>query len=307
MNADAHADEAARPRWDGQWSLVLADAGRRPVGLPTLAATAIPAGEASFVFTDAKGQADRPVRVFTYRPAQCDTKCPIQFVMHGKSRTAENYRRYWKGPAERYGFIVVAPEFSTKFWPGDASYNLGDVAAQSDPAKWSYALIEHLFDAIRDGQQDYRIFGHSAGSQFVHRFMILLPGNRAAVAVAANAGRYAMPEWRQDKARFPWPDSLAGSPAGEKELRQALARKVLVMVGEKDVDPNHKDLDRSAGSMAQGANRVERGQAFFRAAADAARELGVNFAWEFATVPDAAHSGSKMSLAAADRTWGAKK
>lgn len=271
---------------------------------PAQAATAIPAGEASFVFSDALGQPDRPVRVFTYRPTQCDTKCPIQFVMHGKGRTAENYRRYWKSAADRHGFIVVAPEFSTRHWPGEEGYNFGDVAAQSDRGKWSYALIEHLFDAIRDGHGDYRIFGHSAGSQFVHRFMILLPDNRASVAIAANAGRYAMPEWRGDKAVFPWPDSLAGSPAGEKELRQALGRRLTVMVGELDVDPNHKDLDRSAGAMAQGANRVERARAFFRAAGNAAQELGVHFAWEFATVPGSAHSGAKMSRAAATLVYG---
>jgi poly(3-hydroxybutyrate) depolymerase len=277
------------------------------LSLPAPAATAIPAGEASFEFVDAKGRADRPVRVFTYRPAQCDAKCPLQFVMHGKGRTAQNYRRYWKGAADRHGFIVVAPEFSTRQWPGDEAYNLGDVAAQPDREKWSYSLIEHLFDEIRDGREDYRIFGHSAGAQFVHRFVFLLPGNRAAAAVAANAGRYAMPEWRKDKAAFPWPDSLAGSPAGEQELRQALARKVYVMVGEKDVDPNHRDLDRSAGPMAQGANRVERGRSFFKASGDAAQELGVKFAWELAIVPGSAHSGSKMSLAAAELVYGTRR
>ena len=271
-----------------------------------MAATPVPSGESSFEFADAKGRADRPVRVFTYRPGKCDAKCPIQFVMHGKGRTAQNYRRYWKGAAERYGFIVVAPEFSAKQWPGEETYNFGDVAAQAEREKWSYSLVEHLFDEIRDGQKDYRIFGHSAGAQFVHRFLVLLPGNRASLAIAANAGRYAMPEWRKEKAQFPWPDSFAGSPAGEKELRQALARKMLVLVGENDTDPNHKDLDKSAGSMAQGANRVERGRNFFRAAGATAKELGAHFAWEFAIVPGSAHSGSKMSAAAAELTWGAK-
>ena len=50
------------------------------------AKTEIPPGKWSFVFTDAKGRADRPMRVYTYRPRECDTKCPIQFVLHGLKR-----------------------------------------------------------------------------------------------------------------------------------------------------------------------------------------------------------------------------
>ena len=34
------------------------------------AATPVPSGRWSFVFTDAKGRAARPSRVFTYRPKQ---------------------------------------------------------------------------------------------------------------------------------------------------------------------------------------------------------------------------------------------
>ena len=52
------------------------------------ATTPIPNGNWSFVFTDAKGQPDRPMRVYTYRPRLCDTKCPILFVMAGVKRDA---------------------------------------------------------------------------------------------------------------------------------------------------------------------------------------------------------------------------
>ena len=45
--------------------------------LPTVAATPVPSGRWSFVFTDQKGRPDRPIRVFTYRPKACDSTCPI--------------------------------------------------------------------------------------------------------------------------------------------------------------------------------------------------------------------------------------
>lgn len=270
------------------------------------AKTEIPPGKWSFVFTDAKGHADRPMRVYTYRPRKCDTRCPIVFVMHGVTRTASHYRDYWELPADSYDVIIVAPEFNTRNWPQEENYNLGEVARHADREKWAYSAIEHLFDEVRDGQNGYAIFGHSAGGQFVQRMAFLRPDNRATVMVAANAGYYLMPEWRKDKAGPAYPYSLVESKAGEAELRQALQRRLIVMLGEKDIDPDHKDLNKSAGAMKQGPNRLERGENFFKAATAAAGDLGVKLGWELVEVPGVAHSAERMSRAAARSLYGTK-
>ncbi|MGE0355356.1 MAG: hypothetical protein AB7P08_00435 [Burkholderiales bacterium] len=272
--------------------------------LPAQAATPVPSGKWSFVFNDKRGHADRQVRVYTYRPRQCDSTCPILFVMHGRKRNASAYRDYWELPADRHGFLVIAPEFAERQWPKAAAYSLGDVADNASREKWSYSVIEHLFDEMRDGQKDYRIFGHSAGAQFVHRMLLLLPDNRASAAIVANAGWYLMPEWRGDKVAAKYPYSLVESPAGERELRQALARKVFVLLGEADTKTDDPDLERSDGAMKQGANRVERGENFFGAASGAAAALGVKLGWELSYVPGVGHEGGKMSAAAADIVWG---
>ena len=161
------------------------------------AATPVPSNKWSFMFADAKGRPDRPVKVYTYRPRQCDSTCPIVFVMHGVKRDASNYRTHWELAADRWGFIVIAPEMIS--WPKAAAYNLGDVTEQADREKWAFSFIEHLFDEVRDGQKTYRIFGHGAGAQFVQRMAMFLPENRASVMIAANPGWYTMPEWRKDK------------------------------------------------------------------------------------------------------------
>lgn len=272
-----------------------------------MAATPVPSGKWSFVFADKRGHADRPMRVYTYRPRQCDETCPIQFVMHGVNRNASDYRDYWELAADRYGIIVVAPEFSQANWPKGAGYNRGDVDATDEREKWAFAAIEHLFDEIRAGQKDYRIFGHSAGAQFVHRFLYFRPGNRASVAVAANAGWYTLPEWREGKAKFKWPHSLVEARVGEKEAREAMGRRLLVLLGEGDTDPNDPNLDRTEGSAAQGAHRLERGENFFKAATTLARETGAAFAWELSYVPGTSHKGAEMSRAAADLLYGAGK
>jgi poly(3-hydroxybutyrate) depolymerase len=167
------------------------------------AATPVPSGRWSFVFTDAKGRPDRPIRVYTYRGRKCDSECPILFVMSGVKRNAYDYLAYWELAADRYSFIVIAPEFSNERWPKARAYSQGDVEENPNRERWAFSAIEHLFDEVRVTQKDYMIFGHSAGGQFVQRMAFLLPDNRASVMVAGNPGWYTWPEWRKDKADTP--------------------------------------------------------------------------------------------------------
>jgi poly(3-hydroxybutyrate) depolymerase len=270
------------------------------------AATPIPDGRWRFQFIDAKGRPDRPLDVYTYRPRRCDSKCPIVFVLHGMSRNASTYRDYWELIADKHEVLVVAPLFSNRDWPRAAAYNLGDVADQANREKWAYSAIEHLFDEVREGQNGYAIFGHSAGGQFVHRMAFFLPDNRATVMAAANPGWYTMPEWRKEKANDPFPYSLVDAKVGEAELRKALARRFILLAGEKDDDPDAENLSKSAGAERQGATRIERAENFFKAATAAASEAGVKFGWELIEVPEVAHSGAGMSKAAADAMFGKK-
>src|ERR1700754_2246344 len=87
------------------------------MAVPALAATPVPSGRWSFVFNDAKGWPDRPIRVYTYRGRKCDSSCPILFVMSGERRNAYDYLAYWELAADRWSFIVVAPEFNKENWP----------------------------------------------------------------------------------------------------------------------------------------------------------------------------------------------
>lgn len=267
------------------------------------AATEIPPGKWSFTFVDAKGHPDRPVRVYTYRPARCDAKCPMVFSIHGVSRTASNYRDNWELAADRYHLVIVAPEFSKQHWSG---YNEYDVRKEPNREKWAFSVIEHLFDEVGDGRKEYAIFGHSAGGQFVHRMAFYLPANRASVMAAANPGWYAMPEWRKDKGADPFPYSLVETGIGEAEVRQALRRRFFLLLGEKDIDAEHKDLRRTGEAMKQGATRLERGENYFKAVTATAAGLGEKLAWELREVPGVAHQAPPMSRYAADAIFGGK-
>jgi len=271
--------------------------------IPALAATQVPSGRWSFVFTDQKGRADRPIRVYTYRGKKCDSTCPILFLMSGEKRNAYDYLGFWDYVADRNNLILVAPEFLKDRWPKSAGYQLGDVGEQKDREKWSYAAVEHIFDEIRDGQKDYMIFGHSAGAQFVQRMMFLVPNNRASTIVLGNAGWYLMPEWRKDKGAVSYPHSLVDSPVpvGEAELRQALAKRVIVLVGENDTEPDSDNWNANASGKKLGDSRIDRGENFFKAATAAAQDLGVKLGWQLVEMPPTAQDGQAVSRAASDQ------
>ncbi len=290
-------------------------------GQPGVVAAVLPAGKSQFEFVDNKGDATRPVTVWMYVPAGCDQTCPLQFVMHGVQRNGETYLDHWvpfanggdaSGKATNGGkFIVIAPEFKRQYFPKDDDYSLGRSTAEADPEKWAFAVPEHLFDVLvsRYGLKatGYRLFGHSAGGQFVHRLHLFYPRHRASPAIAANPGWYTQLEWGKTDTTFRFPYNTIGSRVDESRARTALARPFILLLGDADVDANDKSLNRSLGANAQGSFRFARGNAFFENARVAAQKLNGKFAWQKVVVPGVAHDGAQMSRAAVDLMGGAGK
>lgn len=260
---------------------------------------AVPAGRGRFTFD---GWSGPPILVWYQRPQVVTPQTPVLFVMHGVKRDAERYRDEWSAMADRGGFILVVPEFNDRQFPGAAGYNLGfvqDGAGRPRPRdKWSFSAIEPLFDAIRrmtgTTVDRYGLYGHSAGAQFVHRYVMFMPEARVGQAIVANAGWYTMP---QKDVGFPY--GLKGSGVSDDGLREALQRRMTILLGTRDTDEQHPNLRRTPEAMAQGANRVARGERFFDAAAAAARDLKVPFAWKLQQVEGVTHDNGGMATAAA--------
>ena len=124
--------------------------------------------------------------------------------------------------------------------------------------------------------------------------MLFLPDARYARAVAANPGWYTMPRF---DIKFPY--GLGGSPATEESLKKSLIRELILMLGDQDTDPNHKELRKTPEAMAQGVHHFEHGQNFLKEAGNRATELKCAFGWQVQVVPGAAHENSKMSRVAA--------
>ncbi len=247
------------------------------------------------------GAVSTPMPVFVHRPANWTPNDRVLIVLHGTNRDADRYLAEWTGQAERGAMLVVVPEFSHAKFPRRETYNFGSVV-QADltvrpRADWTFDVIDRVFAAVkaRSGatRETYVFYGHSAGAQFVHRYLLLASASKAEMIVSANAGSYTMPT-----PEVPFPFGLGGVPVGREDLTRAFARPVVILLGDQDIDPNHSSLPRDPAAMAQGPHRLARGHAFFQAAEAAAKRMEVPFGWRLIEVPGVGHSNGGMADAA---------
>ena len=265
-----------------------------------LSSTAAFADEIEWQFEDWSGPSF-PVKMFT--PADVGPETTIMIVMHGASRDVRRYYKDWKALGEKLGFVVVVPEFSARKFKGSARYNLGHVfdadTGQLRPKEqWTFAAIEPLFDDVvsrlTGDQKSYMIYGHSAGSQFVHRFMYYVPEARVSRYFAANAGWYTLPV-----SDFDYPYGFPGSGLDDADLPRIFAEPLTILLGREDIDKKDEKLRKTREAQRQGPNRLARGLTMFRVAKARAEELGLEFSWKLVIVNGADHDNAKMAPAAA--------
>lgn len=286
------------------WQIIFIGA-----ALVALPAASFPVGKSSFGYDDANGH---KLEILVYQPPKFGSDSPIQFVMHGMSRNANEARQQWIPLADRDNVLIVVPLFDLARFPRTDDYSIGPMRAGQRSLE-SLMAVEKLFDHLKketgSTRNSYRIFGHSAGAQFVHRLTMLVPENRSEWAIAANAGRYTWPEWRIEKGGAALPNGMANVADAEAKLKRALARKLVVMLGEADNDPAHHQLIHNKALDLQGMERLSRGRNFFTAAQTLASELNVRLSWTLKTVPGAGHDNIAMSRAAAELMYpsGAKQ
>lgn len=261
-------------------------------------------GAGMFTMLETTGVIQEDLRVFYYRPAGWTPDKEIVIVLHGVQRNAEQYRDEWKKYADEYNLLMVCPDFSEKKYPGVGYYNVGNVMNTDNESgklqpreKWIFSVIDRVFSEVhvRSGAttDTFTLFGHSAGAQFVHRYLLFSTESKAKKIISANAGWYTMPE--RDIA-FPY--GLKNVPMTDENLAQEFSKVVIILLGESDTRTGGV-LRHTSLADKQGSNRFERGNNFFERSKDKAEALGVPFNWQLITVPGVGHSDVGMAAAAA--------
>lgn len=234
--------------------------------------------------------------VYVHKPETAGASSRIVFVMHGVKRDGDRYRDEWRDLAEKHDLIIVVPTFGRKDFPTTGSYNLGNMIDEEGRkvprSQWSFSAIEPLFDEIlcRVGSNEpgYALYGHSAGGQFVHRYIAFADAPRMEMAVAANSGWYTMPN---DEA-FPY--GWGGDAAGLAVPEKAFQRPLTILLGTEDVDRNDPNLRKNEQADRQGLTRFARGHAFLAVARERVG-VAMPLAWQIAYAQDIGHDNGGMA------------
>ena len=257
-------------------------------------------GKDSFVMYAYKKSERKSIKVWTYKPQEWQSGNKIVFVMHGGGRNAEDYLNAWIEIAQKNNVLIVAPEFENKF----AKYitndyqegNLFTFFGTRNPKKeWAYTVIENIFNHIKSintiTNENYDIFGHSAGGQFVHRMILLMPEARIRTAISANSGFYSLP-----KENLEFPYGFKNTEIDLKpELKKAYKKRLIILLGELDNDPSLGTFRTTDLAMEQGAYRLERGANFYKANKELKNKNNWEFNWTIDTIKNVGHDYKKMS------------
>jgi len=102
---------------------------------------------------------------------------------------------------------------------------------------------------------------------------------------------------------IPYPFGLKDSPLSQSRLKDVFSRKLVVMSGGGDTDPNDSGLANFPEAEAQGSTRFERARFYFTTARSEAERLHVPFNWEYYVVPGVGHSESGMTGPSAEQMF----
>ena len=262
------------------------------------------------------GQVTRGEDVFgtfyTYIPTALPPQPEIVVIVHGtpaEEETAEDTAHYyltsWLDFAEGHGYILIVPAFNQENFSshkGDHAISgyRGLFGREINADEWVLRLVRAYQQAFGASEQRFYLYGHSAGGQFVARFLVTHPED-IKQAVISSAATYPQPN-----PEVAWPYGLGElhSDVGwdEATLKHvdivpdkqkwlaATQIPLTVIVGLNDTS----EVPAYPGQ--QGKSRFAIGRNWIKAMAVFAKENGFESRFQVEMIPGKGHSMSGLML-----------
>lgn len=229
--------------------------------------TLLSKGEGMFTYKEYKPFADRPVDVHYYVPSSGNIgQMPIVFVFEGADRGYRYLLEAWKEEAEKKNFMVFIPHFDAKRFPLSDYQETGVFDKQTTAVRMPFlqtsALVDKIFEFIKlqagSERKGYNIYGHSAGGQFVQRFMLFYDSPYVEKAIIGSPGWYTYPD---SSLNFPYGTGNVPymTPA---VIKKYLAKNIVLQLATGDTIREYF-LRKTPEAELQGQNRYERGNDFY--------------------------------------------
>jgi pimeloyl-ACP methyl ester carboxylesterase len=243
---------------------------------------------------------DKPdVEIFYITPEIINKDTKVLFVIHGNSRNAEDYLSAWIPHVINKNVIVAAPQFRKidfrYFFLLEMAESSGKLNSNKD--EYLNNSISLFFNYLKSkfslSTETYRMFGHSAGAQFTHRYMLLSMDNRISNTVIANAGWYTF--ITDDE--FPYGINNSPINISNEQIKWFMSKKANLLIGSDDI--GFKSVNSSKGAKLQGLTRVDRATNYFNSLIMNAESRGYALRWNYRVLDRVDHDFKKVTPYAA--------
>ena len=276
------------------------------MALQSLAAPLFNPGSGVVEYNAYKPFADRPVKIHYYFPETADpATAQVLMLIPGAGRDAGPLLNAVREKLGKVNVIAFSLEFPAATYPVREYQEVGIRDQDGNLKKTAdrtVQLPDRIFLFIKEHSaiqaRRYDMIGHSAGGQFIHRFLLFHDSPYVDRAVVGAPGWFTFPY-----PSLPYPYGLKGTDrASDKVIARFLQKKMILQVGALDTDRGGV-LRKTPEADAQGINRLDRARTFFAYLRGEAQRRGVPFGWTYCEVPGVGHSSGQMATYAMETLY----
>ena len=227
---------------------------------------------------------DTDLEYSVYVPTTGGVDAPVLVAAHGISRSWNGQAEAFVAGCELLGVTLVAPSFSGT--PHADYQRLGREGRGQRADQFVHQCLQEVHSLTGADITQVRLFGHSGGAQFAHRYLMAYP-HRVAGAVIAGAGWYTFPD---TALTFPYGIRSSRRLPGVTFNPEAyLNVPVTLLVGAKDTE-SHRLRGSERVNLQQGLTRVDRARSWLAAMHAQAAAHGITPRVDLVELPEAGHS-----------------